>query len=374
MPDFAGTHSNSPYISVFPFVVDTGMSPKYANPGTAWSGPGVGVDFSRDGGIVAGALFTSPYINAYVWNMASGYGTKYSNPGTLPGDVRRSLCFNGDYDQTIPTTDVVVGGQSGGSYVDAYPWTDGSGFGTRYSNPGTLPTGTVYSIKFLDNTDIACASSSSPYMLAWPFTPGSGWGTKYSNPATLPGGYGMGVDFSPLGSDIVVGDHANPVPAIYGYPFSSGSGFGSRYSNPSWPLDSYWHGRGCKFARTGLDVAVTGGPAIGTGNSNEILCWNFIPGSGFSTNRKPANYSCYPYVTYDCDWYEDINILGNDMSSSTWRHRGYIYDHTAGFGASLAIESVPGYGYEVAMGPDYPPIPPTSGGEVPFGAAARLLM
>ena len=33
--------------------------------------------------------------------------------------------------------------------ISVYPWTSGSGFGTKYSNPATLPTGNGSDVAFL---------------------------------------------------------------------------------------------------------------------------------------------------------------------------------------------------------------------------------
>jgi len=43
-------------------------------------------------------------------------------------------------------------------------------------------------------TDIAVAHDSSPFVSAYPFS--AGFGTKYADPATLPTGTGRGVAFS----------------------------------------------------------------------------------------------------------------------------------------------------------------------------------
>ena len=43
--------------------------------------------------------------------------------------------------------------------------------------------------------DIAVAHAGSPYVTAYPWTPGSGFGTKYPNPSTLPAGTGRGAAF-----------------------------------------------------------------------------------------------------------------------------------------------------------------------------------
>jgi Flp pilus assembly protein TadG len=77
-------------------------------------------------------------------------------------------------------------------YVTAYPWS--SGFGTKYANPATLPTGTGRGVAFnADGSNIAIAHATTPFVTAYPFS--SGFGTKYANPVTLPTGDAYGVAF-----------------------------------------------------------------------------------------------------------------------------------------------------------------------------------
>ena len=80
-------------------------------------------------------------------------------------------------------------------YASAYPWS--SGFGSKYSNPATLPTGTGFSAAF-GTSDIAVALDTSPYVSAYPWS--SGFGSKYSDPGTLPTGTGRGVAWFSGGS------------------------------------------------------------------------------------------------------------------------------------------------------------------------------
>jgi hypothetical protein len=76
--------------------------------------------------------------------------------------------------------------------VSTYPWS--SGFGTKYSDPATLPTGVGTGIAFSPSgADIVVSHSTSPNVSTYPWS--SGFGTKYSNPATLPTGTGNGVAF-----------------------------------------------------------------------------------------------------------------------------------------------------------------------------------
>ena len=80
-------------------------------------------------------------------------------------------------------------------YIAAYPWS-ASGFGTKYSNPSSLPTGTGRSVDFsVDDGEIVVSHDTSPFVSAYPWS--AGFGTKFSNPATLPTGLGYGVAFSP---------------------------------------------------------------------------------------------------------------------------------------------------------------------------------
>ena len=80
-------------------------------------------------------------------------------------------------------------------YISVYPWA--SGFGTKYADPATLPTGNGAGVAFSSSVPaIAIAHNTSPYISVYPWS--SGFGTKYANPATLPTGVGRGVAFSQI--------------------------------------------------------------------------------------------------------------------------------------------------------------------------------
>ena len=83
---------------------------------------------------------------------------------------------------------------SGSPNVSAYPWS-GSGFGTKFTDPGTLPPSNGRGVAFTAAGDaIAVAHFSSPFITAYPWS-GSGFGTKFADPATLPANVGRGVAF-----------------------------------------------------------------------------------------------------------------------------------------------------------------------------------
>jgi hypothetical protein len=79
-------------------------------------------------------------------------------------------------------------------FISAYPWS-GSGFGTKFTNPATLPASTGRGVAFSPSGNaIAVAHFTSPFISVYPWS-GSGFGTKFADPATLPTGNGRGVAF-----------------------------------------------------------------------------------------------------------------------------------------------------------------------------------
>ena len=80
-------------------------------------------------------------------------------------------------------------------FVTAYPWSS-SGFGTKFSNPATLPSDDGYGVAFSpDGSALAVSHPLSPRITTYPWS-ASGFGTKFSNPATLPASTGRGIAFS----------------------------------------------------------------------------------------------------------------------------------------------------------------------------------
>ena len=170
---------------------------------------------------IAVAHDTTPFITAYPWS-GSGFGTKFTNPATLPASDTYGVAFSS-------AGDAIAVADTASPYVAAYPWSI-SGFGTKFTNPATLPTGTGRGVAFTPaGNAIAVAHDTSPYVTAYPWS-GSGFGTKFTNPATLPTGTGRGVAFSPAGDAIAVAHTTTPF--VTAYPWS-GSGFGTKFTNPA---------------------------------------------------------------------------------------------------------------------------------------------
>jgi len=125
----------------------------------------------------------------------------------------------------------LVAGGAWSPYAHVYLWDNG--FGTKYANPATIPTGSVRSIKFTSTGDaIAFAHANTPYVSVYAWTT-DGFGTRFSNPATIPDAEGRGIDFKP-GNDAIMVAASNNFPHAFAYPWS-GSGFGTKYANPAAP-------------------------------------------------------------------------------------------------------------------------------------------
>jgi hypothetical protein len=214
---------------------------------------------------MAVGAFGSPRIVVYPWS-ATGFGTKYSDPGTLPTGAGNGVSFtaNGDAIAVAHTTT---------PFVTAYPWTS-AGFGTKYTDPGTLPAGTGNGVAFTVNGDaIAIAHTTTPYIAVYPWNSSTGFGTKYTDPATLPTGTGNDVAFSPGGNAIAVAHDASP--GITVYPWNSGTGFGTKYTDPA-TLPST-NGYGVAFNTAGDSIAVT------HSSSPYITVYPWNSGTGFGT-------------------------------------------------------------------------------------------
>ena len=113
-------------------------------------------------------------------------------------------------DTIVPTASYLAIAHASSPNVTVYPWS-GSGFGTKFANPATLPAGTGTWVNFSPaGTDLAVAHGTTPFVNVYPWS-GSGFGTKYADPATLPVGLGFSVKFSPSGNTIAIA-HGGRVP------------------------------------------------------------------------------------------------------------------------------------------------------------------
>ncbi len=241
-----------------------GFGTKYSDPSVSIS-QGGGISFTRNGDKVITAGGSTPTVTVYNWSDSTGFGTTQAlNAGigaigngvdcspannnyvavsaavnllyaydlsTTPGTryttttlgtsaIGRGTAFN-------PTGDAIACAHDVSPYVSVFPWSS-SGFGTKYANPASLPSGNCNDVVFNNaGTVLAAAVAVSPYVEAYAWS--AGFGSKFSNPSTLPTGAGSGIDFSPSDNAIAVAHSTSPYVTAYAW----NGGFGAKYSDPS---------------------------------------------------------------------------------------------------------------------------------------------
>lgn len=226
---FSSTLSGSPFFGVWQWS-GLGFGTQYSGPASPLSpstGAPVGMCWTDNVDALLSANYTGPsYPQAWAWSAGSGFGTKYSN-GTAytTGSISTAMTLNGDNTQ-------VAFSHSQSPFISMFPWSSSTGFGTKYANPTSAAYGSanLQNISFNRVTnDIAITGNSVPYITAYPVT-ALGFGTRYGNPSTFIGGVPYCCRFAPNGSVIAVGNNATPA-AVKVYQW--GGGFGSLYSSPS---------------------------------------------------------------------------------------------------------------------------------------------
>ncbi len=199
---------------------------------------------------------TTPFITTYPWSETTGFGVKYANPASLPSGNGNGVDFR-------PGNGVIIQAGQTTPFVEAWSWS--AGFGTKFSNPGTLPTGAGQYVKFSGTgNDVAVAHTNSPYISVYPWS--SGFGTKYADPATLPTGNAWGLNWTTTSDAIAVGHSTSPF--VTAYPWSAG--FGTKYTNPvTLPTTT---GGDVSWRTTNNYVGVKGGTAGGQGFN--VYAWS----------------------------------------------------------------------------------------------------
>jgi WD40 repeat protein len=236
--------------------------------------------------IITGRDTGPPYIHAYAFSTTTGFGAKFSNPGTTPTGNISGVDFS-------PDGNAVAAVGVTNNLISVYPWS-GSGFGTRYTGPSPNPldvqTGTQFRVKFSpqSNAIVMCNSANSgPWIAGFPWSHSTGFGTKYANPAVaVPNGLAS-LAFSPAGDAVAVGCFNSPYIQVYA--FSAATGFGTKYANPA--------------TLTGGGITAMAFSPVGTEIAFSRLNTNIIyfyrwSGSGFGALVADANTAPTHAVTH----------------------------------------------------------------------------
>ena len=181
----AVAHATSPRISAYPWS-GAGFGVKYANPATLPTGDCFGVAFNPSGNAIAVAHSTSPFVSAYPFS--AGFGVKYANPATLPAGAGLSVAFN-------PLGTNIAVGSTTAPILNVYLFS--SGFSTRFTDPTIQGGANGNGVAFSSTGDaIAVAHTQTPFISAYQWNAGYGFGLKFANPTTLPTGTGNAVAFT----------------------------------------------------------------------------------------------------------------------------------------------------------------------------------
>jgi len=281
--------------------------------------------------VLGAAFLASPYVT--IWEWDSGFGSKFADPSTLPTGSGRGINFS-------PDGNAVVVGHSTSPYISAYPFSS-SGFGTKYANPSTLPAGTGVRASFSpDGSNLAIAHNGSPYVSVYSWS-SSGFGSKYSNPSTLPTGNGINPVFSPDGDDLALLHSSSPYISVY--PWSSG--FGSKYSNPSATLSGGQYG--LAFSPDGNTLATSIAQSGGLNTQKlSIFPWS---ASGFGTvYTNPAFSHSNDASIYDCAWNPDGDVLALSHSDGDGPYVT-AYAWSSGYGSKYSDPSTKPAGTAIAV-------------------------
>jgi hypothetical protein len=219
----------TPYILAWDWRAHDGIgrsgTQAFANPATL-AREAIDVSVAPDGSAVVIGTEVSPFWHVYPWTV-NGFGTKYSNPATLPSFVCDTVFFNN-------AGNVLAGCGSASPYVLAYAWSSSSGFGTKFADPVTAVAGSALDGDFSTNDNfIGIAHNNSPRVTVYEWSNTTGFGAKVADPTTLPTGNGSGICWTAGSNAIIVGHSTSPYVSAYAW---SASGFGTKYSNPGGTL------------------------------------------------------------------------------------------------------------------------------------------
>jgi len=281
--------TSTPFINLYRWQNSTGtIGTKASDPSTlptaaygvsAW--PYFGSDLEYTNGWVSLATNATPYIHMYSYSTTLGFQIdfKASNPSTLPTGSAWDTYINAEHVGVIHSTtpfisvyNVVAGfpvanpsfgtkindpaspasTTGGGSLmisnsknhifaatsasprIHAWSWSStATGFGTKSSNPSTLPTGSAWAMDMTDNeSHIGVVHDTTPFLSVYQWTAGDPgtFGTRVSNPSTLPIGNGYGISFTPNKLLVTSSGSAGGVVRIYEW---DGSTIGTALSSPS---------------------------------------------------------------------------------------------------------------------------------------------
>ncbi|MGE5501679.1 MAG: hypothetical protein ACM3W4_07120, partial [Ignavibacteriales bacterium] len=219
---------------------------------------------------VARRLEAATYDSSAVTAPAIALGTKYANPGTLPTNNGQAIAVH-------PWANYLAVGQSASApFFYAYQWDDraAGGFGSRIA-PAS-PGGQVYSLAWHPSGRfLAVGHATSPFLRVYPFNPRTGsFSAALANPSTIPTSACRGVAWSPDGSTLFAVNNSAPYVHAWAFDASGGGAWGAKAADA--PTPSQFDARALAVHPNGAFLAVGFGTSPGVG----LIGWT---GSGFAS-------------------------------------------------------------------------------------------
>lgn len=289
---------------------------------------------------LAVAHATSPYITVYPWKTnVDGFGTKYADiPSGGPNNSTGDPCWVG-----ANNTDILFskGGLTGEPYMYAYSWTF-YGFGTKYADAANDPDEGVGGLALNQNArDVAVSWSifdtttgATAGVQSFPFTSGTGWGTKYAAPPSRPSSASnsaRGLAFRPQRNALSVAMNQSPFLYVVGYNSGSG-GFTTKFADPGAAIlppaqttETEWS------PDSGLDVGFT------HDNSPYVTIYQWSPSTGFVAKWADPS-TALTSNGRDLAWNPDENAIAITTVGGTYINV-YEWDFNTGFGTKYSAPS-----------------------------------
>lgn len=305
--------SSTPSIAVYPWNTSTGAGVKYSDPATVVTGAQqIAFNFFQaTGTAIYVSNSTTPFIHGYPWN--NGFGTKFSNPSTLPENTINKMRMN--------TAGTCLSTRSSNKSAKVYKVSP-TGFVSYLGSPslsglqGFTGSGFNATDSLIGYGGYTTSSVKIFHMYSW--NNEIGFGSKFADPSTLPPG-GI-LDITSNSDSTIIFACSENSPGLLAYDWSDG--FGTKYANPT-GIGS--DGTRVSFDNTNSKIAV----AVGGSPYVQVYDWSGGFGSKIADpSTLPASYAAQS-VTF--------NYNNNTIAVSTGFYNPSIYNwSSSGFGSKYA--------------------------------------
>ena len=320
-------------IYAWPFDSKNGFGTAYSQPSGKPTGVGGGtqphsVKFTPSGQAVISSTYNTPTLNAWAWTNASGFGTKYSTPtGVSAGQQGGWVSINNAGDA------VIAYNVKSTEYITTFAWSDSTGFGSTYSAPADMPAASGLGAKMPawtpDDSAVVFGWDVSPYIYAWRWSSATGYGSKYSNPAVAANDVVSQVTFNPAGTVVAASTDASNI-VMQAWQWNNSTGFGTKYADPT-TLPNTTQSYAIAFNPTGTAVAIGYTAFSGT---LRIISYAWSDATGFGA--KYANPATLPSSNVlGVKWTPDNQCIAMVINNVSFPWV-YAWTDAAGFGTKYA--------------------------------------